>query len=265
MLTKIKLFPSAQDSQDGTELTEAVTSSNVATTSAHNSLSTSDISENPSEGTDGNNAAGNNLTRIRTTTYYLEESQLIGRDKEKSDIMKLILKQSGQELQVISVWGMGGLGKTTLVKDSYQSQSLSSMFEKRACVTVMRPFILGELLKNLIMQLDVESSERSVIHFGGSTRKSLAIMEVEDLIKELARLLENKRCLIVLDDLSSTVAWDLIIKSFPRINNASRIIVTTREENVARHCSSKQENVYKLNVLQYKDALDLFTKKVMIQ
>lgn len=256
------MFHSAQDSQDGTELTEAVTSSNVATTSAHNSLSTTDLSENPSEGADGNNAARNNLTRI----YSLEESQLIGRDREKSDIMQLILNQSGQDqLQVISVWGMGGLGKTTLVKDSYQSQSLSSMFEKRACVTVMRPFILGEFLKNLVMQLDVESSERSGIHFGGSTRKSLAMLEVEDLIKELARLLENKRCLIVLDDLSSTVVWDLIIKSLPRIKNTSRIIVTTREENVARHCSSKQENVYKLNVLQYKDALDLFTKKVMIQ
>lgn len=257
------MFHSAQDSQDGTELTEAVTSSNVATTSAHNSLSTTELSENsPSEGADGNNAARNNLTRI----YSLEESQLIGRDREKSDIMQLILNQSGQDqLQVISVWGMGGLGKTTLVKDSYQSQSLSSMFEKRACVTVMRPFILGEFLKNLVMQLDVESSERSGIHFGGSTRKSLAMLEVEDLIKELARLLENKRCLIVLDDLSSTVVWDLIIKSLPRIKNTSRIIVTTREENVARHCSSKQENVYKLNVLQYKDALDLFTKKVMIQ
>ena len=256
------MLPSAQDSQDGTELTEAVTSSNVATTSAHNSLSTTELSENPSEGADGNNAARNNLTRI----YSLEEeSRLIGRDREKPDIMELILNQSGQELQVISVWGMGGLGKTTLVKDSYQSQRLSSKFEKRACVTVMRPFILGEFLKNLVMQLDVKSSERSVIPFGGSTRKSLAMLEVEDLIKELARLLENRRCLIVLDDLSSTVVWDLIIRSFPRINKTSRIIVTTREENVARHCSSNQKNVYKLNVLQYKDALDLFTKKVMIQ
>ncbi|CAL4891978.1 unnamed protein product [Urochloa decumbens] len=249
-------------SQDAMELMTARPTSNAATTSANNStLSTSEMSGIQPEGAAGNNAARNSRINIRTN--YLDQSQLIGRDQEKSDIIELILNQTGQELPVISVWGMGGVGKTTLVKDAYQSQNLSSMFERRACVTVMHPFIPEELLKSIVMQLDAETSEkRSVVQFWGSTRKSLAMMGVEELIAELVRLLERKRSLIVLDDLSSTVMWDWIIRNFPRLENTSRIIVTTREENIARHCSSKQENVYKLNVLQYKDALDLFTKKV---
>ncbi|KAJ1269410.1 hypothetical protein BS78_07G209300 [Paspalum vaginatum] len=186
--------------------------------------------------------------------------------------MKLILNQSGEELPVISVWGMGGLGKTTLVIDAYQSQDLSGMFEKRACVTLKRPFVLEEFLRTLVMQLDAESSgRRSAMmgveelikdHFGLSTRRSLAMMGADELIREVARILQRRTCLIVLDDLSSIVVWDSIIRNLPRFENTSRIIVTTREENVARHCSSKQENVYKLKVLQDKDALDLFTKKV---
>lgn len=236
----MNLFPFVQGSQDG-------------------------INGNKSESADGSNAARNNPAIIRITSYSSEESQLIGREKEKSDIIKLIIDQSDDKLPVISVWGMGGLGKTTLVKDAYQK--LSGLFEKRACVTVMRPFILEELLKNLVMQLNAESSEkRGAIHFGaGSTRKSLAMMGVEELVNELARVLDRKRCLIVLDDLSSTVAWDLIIRSFHGIENTSRIIVTTREENIARHCSSKQENVYNLRVLRYNDALNLFTKKVLMK
>jgi len=249
-------------SQDAVESITASPSSNAGTTSSNNStLSTSEMSEIQPEGADGSNAARN--SRINIVTNYLDKPQLIGRDQEKSDIIELILNQAGQDLPVISVWGMGGVGKTTLVKDAYQSQNLSSMFERRAFVTVKHPFILEELLKSLVMQLDAETSKkRSLVHFGGSTRKSLAMMGVEELIAELATLLERKRCLIVLDDLSSTVMWDLTIRSFPQLENTSRIIVTTREEKIARHCSKKQENVYKLKVLQHKDALDLFTKKV---
>jgi len=85
-------------------------------------------------------------------------------------------------------------------------------------------------------------------------------MRVEELINELTKLLERKRCLIVLDDLSSTMEWDMIIRVLPTLEDMSRIIVTTREENIAKHCSKKQENIM-LKVLEDNDALDLFTKK----
>jgi hypothetical protein len=44
----------------------------------------------------------------------------------------------------------------------------------------------------------------------------------------------------------------------------SRIIVTTREDNIAKHCSKKDKNIYKLKFLGDKDAHDLFTEKVLI-
>ncbi|KAK8451601.1 hypothetical protein SEVIR_6G236000v4 [Setaria viridis] len=167
---------------------------------------------------------------------------------------------------------MGGIGKTMLVKEVYQSQELiDCMFDKRACVTVTRPFILEEFLKSLVMQLKTDSfvskqgtessNKKDNIDFWRGTRKAIESMRIEELKKELSRLLEGKRCLIVLDDLSSTVEWDLIIQSFPTLEDMSRIIVTTREENIAKHCSNNQENIM-LKVLEDNDALDLFTKKV---
>ncbi|CAO2184482.1 unnamed protein product [Urochloa humidicola] len=203
------------------------------------------------------------LTRIKTMASAVEESQLIGRGKEKADIVKLISNPSTLELSVISVWGMGGLGKTALVKDVYESQQLIGMFEKRACVTVMRPFILKEFLQSLVIQLNAQSSEKKgPIDFGHGTRNTIAMMGVEELIRELARLIEGKKCLIVLDDFSSTAEWDNIIGSFPKLNSSSQIVITTREESIAKHCSEKQENIYKLKVLEDKDALYLFTRKV---
>ncbi|WVZ91923.1 hypothetical protein U9M48_038034 [Paspalum notatum var. saurae] len=204
----------------------------------------------------------NSLTRVKTMVKALEESQLIGRENEKSDMIELIV--NSKDASVISVWGMGGLGKTTLVKDVYQSQKLIGLFEKRACVTVMRPFILKDLLKSLIMQINAESfGKKAANDFGwGSSRNKIALMEVDELIKEVASHLEGKRCLIVLDDLSSTAEWEQIRHSFPKLDNTSRIIVTTREQSIAKHCSKNQDNIYKLQVLKDKDALDLFTKKV---
>jgi hypothetical protein len=72
---------------------------------------------------------------------------------EKSNMINLISNQFSQEVLVISVWGMGGLGKTMLIKDVYRSQNLIGMFDKR-------PFNLNEHLKSLIMQLNVETSEK---------------------------------------------------------------------------------------------------------
>jgi hypothetical protein len=92
---------------------------------------------------------------------------------------------------------MGGLGKTTLVKDIYQNQELSSMFEKCACITVMRPFNIESLLRSLIMQLDGESSEKKdVVSMMGSTKNTLLLMPLLALVNEMGRLIERKRRLI---------------------------------------------------------------------
>jgi len=72
----------------------------------------------------------------------------------------------------------------------------------------------------------------------------------------------EKKYLIVLDDLYSTKEWTDLESYFPRIVTESRIIVTTRVNEIARHCSSKTTHILELKILEEKDALDLFTEKV---
>ncbi|KAE8796242.1 putative disease resistance protein RGA4 [Hordeum vulgare] len=178
----------------------------------------------------------NILTRTETMAT-LEESRLMGRGNEKEEIIKLISYKDLQRFRVISLWGMGGIGKTTLVRDIYQSREISSMFHKRACVTLMRPFNPATLLESLTMQ------------FGDKNET------------DLRRCLEGKRYLLVLDDLWSILEWDAIKDYLPE-TAASCIIVTTRQENIAKHCSKDERNIYKLNHLGPDDACTLFTKKV---
>jgi predicted AAA+ superfamily ATPase len=176
---------------------------------------------------------------METMIEALKESQLIGRETEKIEIIKLITTEDSQ-LEVISVYGMGGLGKTTLVRDVYQDEKLNGMFEKRACATIMRPFNSKELLQNLSSQFGYK--------------------DVPEMDKELP----GKKYLIVLDDLSSNAEWDTIIPHLPATETSSRIIVTTRVKDIATHCSKKYEKVYGLQILEDNKAHELFIKKVHV-
>ncbi|KAL6900701.1 hypothetical protein ACP4OV_005377 [Aristida adscensionis] len=220
-----------KDSQDDTYSTEQGLSSNTDTIDNNNTVDRG------------------RLTRMDTMVPAFKESQLIGRDMEKAEIIQLISNNSSPEFEVISIYGMGGLGKTTLVKSVYQSQEISAKFDKRACVTLKRPFDTKELLSSLAMQLDGKQ-------LGGADITKLKNQS------PLAGSLAEKKYLIVLDDLSSTAEWDAVTHHFPRTVATSRIVVTTRERNIAKHCSRKDENIYELKLLGDKEAHDLFTEKV---
>ncbi|KAM3336429.1 hypothetical protein ACQJBY_030438 [Aegilops geniculata] len=169
----------------------------------------------------------------------LEESQLIGRESEKEKVIQFFSHNSDQQVKVISLWGMGGVGKTTLVRDIYQRKEISGMFEKRACVTVMRPFNCIDLLQSLVVQLREKKEET-----------------------DLATCLKQKRYFLIIDDLLSTTEWDAIKEHLPE-TAGSCIIITTREKNIAEHCSKVETNhVIQLNNLCPDDARVLFTKKV---
>nr|AOX14124.1 brown planthopper resistance protein BPH1/9 [Oryza sativa Indica Group]AOX14125.1 brown planthopper resistance protein BPH1/9 [Oryza sativa Indica Group]AOX14126.1 brown planthopper resistance protein BPH1/9 [Oryza sativa Indica Group]AOX14127.1 brown planthopper resistance protein BPH1/9 [Oryza sativa Indica Group]AOX14128.1 brown planthopper resistance protein BPH1/9 [Oryza sativa Indica Group] len=198
-------------------------------------------SSNLNEDTTYNAVEGKSLTRTYSMVTAFKESEIVGRVDEIKEIIELISKGS-QQLEKISVWGMGGIGKTTLIQNVYRSEKVKKMFDKHACVTIMRPFNLNDLLMSLVRQL--EDSKTS----GG---------------KELVSILEGKKYLIVLDDVLFTTEWDAIESYFPATETGSRIIITTRHESIAKHCSGDQQGkMYQLNRLGDNDAKNLFAKKV---
>ncbi|KAJ6933237.1 hypothetical protein NC651_008601 [Populus alba x Populus x berolinensis] len=82
----------------------------------------------------------------------LEEADLVGIDKPKRQLIEWLLeRKSGRE--VVSVVGMGGLGKSTLVKKVYDDPDVKKQFKFRAWITVSQSFKKEELLKDIIQQL----------------------------------------------------------------------------------------------------------------
>lgn len=180
-----------------------VSISDVATTSTTDPTVAHDkIIDDQSMDVDEKKVVRKSLTLIRTNGGGLEQSQLIGRNKEIFEIVDLLSNDGSQQVQVISMWGMGGIGKTTLVGSVYQSTKPSDKFEKYVFLTIMRPFNLANLIRSLARQiLEGSSKKEEILENRVSTKKSLASMEVDELTEQVKNLLENKSCLIVLDDL----------------------------------------------------------------
>ncbi|PNT72052.1 LOW QUALITY PROTEIN: hypothetical protein BRADI_2g38906v3 [Brachypodium distachyon] len=109
-----------------------------------------------------------------------------------------------------------------------------------------------EKLKKSIQEDPAEANASRV------QKKSIAIPKLQELQEELARLLKMQKCLLLLDDISSISEWELVKGC---LGNAGRIIITTREKNIAKHCSKEYKNMYSLEGLKDDTALDLFVKK----
>ncbi|KAM0824756.1 hypothetical protein ACQ4PT_069986 [Festuca glaucescens] len=239
---------------------EPIPDSNKVPISENNKSLPSEIQEYPKNADEekvSNLTSGKKFDRSRTLA--LDDEVLIGRETEKYIIIRLVSQpDNNQGCKVISIWGMGGLGKTTLARSVYRCQQLDSW--KHAWATALRPFNPEVLLRNLAIQLQKSIQEDPAgATATGTQKKSIALIKLEELKKELARLLNTQKCVLVLDDISSTFEWDLVKGT---LCNAGRIIVTTRDKNIAIHCSGEYNNMYSLEGMKDDDALDLFIKKV---
>ncbi|CDP21483.1 unnamed protein product [Coffea canephora] len=130
---------------------------------------------------------------IRVQSLFIEEAQLVGIDRPKAELISKILGDHSQ-LKVVSVAGMGGLGKTTLVKKVYDDAAVKKQFQSHAWITVSQNFQFRDIIKNLIQQLYNEI-RRPVPRRVESMDDNMLIEFVRDFLRE-------RRYILVLDDVN---------------------------------------------------------------
>ncbi|CAD6221624.1 unnamed protein product [Miscanthus lutarioriparius] len=191
----------------------------------------------------------------------IDEAQLVGFDEPKKKLLEMVqeVRANDGQARVISVVGMGGLGKTTLARKIYESkEDIANSFSCCAWITVSQSFVKTELLQNMTRQLlGEESLKNCLIELEGKG------LQINDLASYLTRELKDRRYFVVLDDLWSIEAWNWIHGiAFPSTNNkGSRIIVTTRDADIANGCTSGESFVYHLKPLEVDDAIQLLLRK----
>ncbi|KAL2464553.1 Disease resistance protein RPP13 [Forsythia ovata] len=152
------------------------------------------------------------------------KSSMVGLD---DDIEKIKDRLTGgsSNLETLLVVGMGGIGKTTLTRKVYDDELSVYYFDIRAWVTVSQHYNGRGLLLGLLDSMKKPTDEVREKSF-------------EELAEYLYKNLKGMRYLMVLDDVWDTKVWDNVKRLFPNDNNGSRIMMTTRLENVAGYENS---------------------------
>lgn len=189
----------------------------------------------------------------RGDALLLEETDVVGIETPKKDITEWLL-QNDDGLKIISVVGMGGLGKTTLVKKIYDDASVKANFDSHVWVLVSENFNLEKCLQRMINSLADEVKL--------PPPQNLEEMTVDDMKAYVYKFLEDKTYMIVLDDVWKIESWESIRYIFPRKKAHSRIIITTRKYDIGNAaCSETNGHLYRLIPLIPQKSKELFNRK----
>ncbi|KAL6535038.1 hypothetical protein OROMI_026412 [Orobanche minor] len=179
-----------------------------------------------------------------TPSIETRETTMLGFQDELIQIMDELTNQQSS-LRIISIVGMGGMGKTTLARNVYQNSLINQHFDVRAWATVSQQYNLKDILSQLL-----------------SRRGEFSGTSVGELGEQLHKTLYGRRYLIILDDIWSAQAWDESSHFFPDNGSRSRVVLTTRLSNLARNCSSSS---FTMKPLDEHTSWKLFCKKAFEQ
>ncbi|THG08455.1 hypothetical protein TEA_011144 [Camellia sinensis var. sinensis] len=209
---------------------------------------------NSEQGSSSNVANNGGCYDRRGDALLLEEDDLVGIDKPKQQLIDWVLDDADSPLKVISVVGMGGLGKTTLIKKVYDDMEVKRHFQNHAWITLSQSFKIEEILSGLIQQLFDEVRRPLPQRF--------ETMDNNNPKAVLKEFLQESRYVLVLDDIWSIEAWDTIKIALPNRNCGSRVLLTTRIGNVAStSCRKPHGYIYEMKALSPKESWTLFCKK----
>ncbi|XP_074275981.1 disease resistance protein RPM1-like [Silene latifolia] len=185
---------------------------------------------------------------------YVDDSELVGIEEPKNEVRRLL----GQNALVALV-GMGGLGKSTLARKLYNQ--VRRRFHIYAWVTVSRSYSVVDVLRSIYKQfLESAQEDSNWVQLDDSLQNRMSITE-----KLRSYLHESEyRYLVVLDDVWEEGSLLSCIKAaLPAINDGSRLLMTTRDEDVASSWTTKlMGNIYQLKPLPDQEAWGLFCKKM---
>ncbi|KAB2006757.1 hypothetical protein ES319_D11G369600v1 [Gossypium barbadense] len=164
--------------------------------------------------------------RLQPTSVLDGVVEYVGRHKEKTEMIEFLKGDNSNGVSVLSIAGMGGMGKTTLAQLVYNDATINQSFHHKAWVCVSVKFDAIAITKAILQSITSESCDYS----------NLDLLQVK-----LKEKLSGKRFLLVLDDIWNENYNDWTILQSP-FGAGTHIIVTTRLQIVSSIQALKAKN-----------------------
>ncbi|XP_040938123.1 putative disease resistance protein At1g50180 [Gossypium hirsutum] len=170
-------------------------------------------------GFDGKGPSSSTKRRESRWSYpHVMDDNIVGLGKDIKKLV-LVLVDKGSECRVLSICGMGGLGKATLAKKIYRQSQVASHFKHLASIYVSQNFQKRKVWEDILSDLTILSE---------ADKK----MKVENLVEKLSSFLEENKCLVILDDIWNTEAWDSLKPAFSARETRNKILLTSQNKEI---------------------------------
>lgn len=185
----------------------------------------------------------------RQTGPYVDESQVFGRTKDVQvivDILTVDTTENQNNVSVLPIVGIGGIGKTTVSQLVYNDPTVEMHFDLRMWVSVSHKFNLQKIMNNMLEY----SSERKHEY------SQIGLLE-----SQLFEFLRGRRYLLVLDDVwtDDQDEWEKLRYPLRSGAKGSRVVVTTRNKKVASIMRTMQS--FTLEGLDENECWNLFNNR----
>jgi len=203
----------------------------------------------------GSSSKATNVTwhDLRVGSLFIEEDEVVGIESTRDELVSWLVGGVSKR-SVISVVGMGGIGKTTLTKKVYENESVKGHFDCCVWITVSQSYNVLKILMSMTKQIN---GEKEI-----ATPGQINMTDEITLISQLRKCLQQKRYVVVFDDVWKIEFWEIVKHALPYNDRGSRIIITTRNDLIGVSCKeSLYDQVHKLQPLSQDKAWELFCRK----
>jgi len=153
---------------------------------------------------------------LRASEPPLDPPYQVGLEEISKELIETLNKMENN-VGVLSLVGMGGIGKTTLAEKIYFSFEKNDTFEKKSKLMTVRERPILDLQKELAWDLFRED-----------------VRSMEGFNKCFTHAMDRK-VLILIDDIDENGQFDKLIPHINKLGPGSRVIITSRDSNVVNN------------------------------